>query len=85
MSIPLVMSVLEDLSCGGSVGARGPTIDELNRYVEEHMVPYNDAADYHTVQYAWRLLEQLHRDVGAALCMDGSDKAAAAKMMEEIL
>lgn len=81
MSIPLVMSVLEQLSCSG-LGAEGPTLEELDQYVEMYQKPYEDNSDYHTVQYAWRLLEKLHRDVCTAFCTDGSDKAAAARMME---
>lgn len=81
MTIKHVMEVLEQLSCSG-VGPDGPTLEELDQYVEEHMSPYEDNQDYHTVQYAWRLLEKLHRDVGTAFCTDGSDKAAAARMME---
>jgi hypothetical protein len=81
MTIKLVMEVLEDLSCGG-VGAEGPTIEEMFQYTEATGMSYDNDADYHTVQYAWRLLEKLHRDVGTAFCTDGSDKAAAAKMME---
>ena len=81
MTIKHVMSVLENLSCS-DIGADGPTIEELDQYVETHHSPYEDNQDYHTVQCAWRLLEKLHRDICAEVYSDYSDKEAVEKMME---
>ena len=83
MTIQHISEVLEQLSCGG-IGAEGPTLEELDEFVETNQKPYGDDQDYHTVQYAWRLLEKLRRDIYAEFYSDYADKEAVAKMLEVI-
>ena len=51
------MEILAELISMGGIGPDGPTIDELHAHVEETDGPFDDNADYHAAQLAWRTLE----------------------------
>jgi len=53
-----VMYLLENIACGG-IGDEGPTIKEMDDLVNKTGQPWDGEADYHTVQYAWRLLQRI--------------------------
>jgi hypothetical protein len=55
-----VMETLEQWSMGG-IGEYGATMDELNECAERGG-NYENNADYHIVQLAWRMLEKIVRD-----------------------
>jgi hypothetical protein len=50
------MQELENCPTGG-IGREGPTVEDLDRHVEETGGCWDDDAGYHTVQRAWRLLD----------------------------
>lgn len=50
------METLKGMSCGG-MGEDGYTLAELDAYVAEHGNPIEGNSDYHTAQWAWRVLE----------------------------
>jgi len=56
-SVTEAMDMLRNMSMG-AIGKNGPTIAELNAFVEEDGGPWGDNSDYHTVQWAWRKLEE---------------------------
>lgn len=51
------MQVLENIPCGG-IGSDGPTLEELDEYVNETGNPWCGDSNYDTAQRAWRLLER---------------------------
>ena len=51
------MDTLTNLTIGG-IGSDGPTLKELNNYVNTHGSAWEGEQDYHTVQAAWRTLER---------------------------
>ena len=57
-TIIAAMDILTNMSVG-AIGEGGPTIKELDDCVESNGSSWGDDADYHTVQYAWRILERL--------------------------
>lgn len=50
------MTELQQLP-SGAVGQGGPTLQELDKHVEETGRPWDDDAVYETGQRAWRILE----------------------------
>lgn len=57
------MATLEGIAAGG-IGANGPTLKELDDHVEATGRSWEDDADYHTAQRAWRLLEAALKEGG---------------------
>jgi hypothetical protein len=43
-----------NMPCGG-IGEDGPTIQEMDDYIEVHQRPMEDDAVYHCTQRAWRI------------------------------
>lgn len=67
--IRAVMAELENMPCSG-IGPDGPTVDELDDYVEKHYAPMDDDAVYHTTQKCWRMLESLLKEHSSELSLD---------------
>ena len=51
------MEMLKNMAIGG-IGEDGPTLEELDSHAETTGRSWDDDADYHTAQWAWRKLEQ---------------------------
>ena len=51
------MDMLKNMAIGG-IGEDGPTLEELDNHAETTGRSWDDDADYHTAQWAWRKLEQ---------------------------
>ena len=51
------MHELSNMPCG-AIGKGGPTLEEMDKYVDETGQSWEGDAEYHTAQRAWRILEE---------------------------
>ena len=52
------MDTLQSQMSMGAIGEYGPSIEEMDAFVEKDHGPYGENADYHAAQLAWRTLEK---------------------------